>query len=93
MSEMVERVAKAAYESLFMGSWPDDIGTSIDAEGFRKAARAAIEAMREPTEEMTNSAERLDDQGSSIFGEPFVPCPHDEAWRVMIDAALNKIDT
>jgi hypothetical protein len=53
-------------------------------------ARAAIEAMREPTDSMIQSAVAKDDPGSSVFNEPYVPISHEEAWRAMIDAALGK---
>ena len=46
MSEMVERVAKAIRE------WTQD-----DIEEAREAARAAIQAMREPTDAMCEAAD------------------------------------
>lgn len=52
MSEMVERVAKAM--ELVMIQRQGMFGTSRDASSA--LARAAIEAMREPTEEMIDSA-------------------------------------
>lgn len=52
--------------------------------------RLAIEAMRVPTEAMVAAAESADDSGSSIFGEPFVACSHEEAWNLMIAAALGE---
>lgn len=58
---------------------------------FENQARAAIEAMREPTEEMRSAVENnsyiqcsLDDCNNHT-----IP---DESWRVMIDAALGKVD-
>jgi len=78
---MVERVAKAAHDKLFTdcinrSDWPTT-NCSINANGFRDAARAAIAAMREPTEEMARCGGigREDAQG---------------VWRRMIDAALKE---
>lgn len=77
-SEMVERVARAIYIA-----WA---GKEADVEeGWTDCvpeARAAIAAMREPTEAMNDAAGRLP-----------VLCEHamvddDEAWRARIDAAL-----
>ena len=60
VEDMVERVAKAAFESLresyfaadHQAEWPSDT-YAADASVFRHAARAAIAAMRfpEPTED------------------------------------------
>ena len=84
MSEIIERVARAAYESLFNGEWPD-VGTSISADGFRTAARAAIEAMREPTDEMKNCSEEVH------WGYSCHVCGGlTEGWYKMIDAALRE---
>ncbi len=71
MSEMIERVAKALVEA-----WPS-WGTWGDEEA-RKGARAAIEAMREPTEAMV------------IAGGKQLDCAFErQCWRAMIDAALK----
>lgn len=79
MSEMVERVARALYAVNTGGaaSWEDE------APEFQQwvceQARAAIAAMREPTEAMV-------EEGASEIraagGPEFV-------WRAMIDAALK----
>lgn len=107
MSEMVERVARAAFLE-FSGDDPEnDVwreiydmddgynwekradGTSIGAKGFRACARAAIAAMRDPTEAMSevgysaaNSCVRGDDASvpEEISGE---------IWRAMIDEAIR----
>ena len=81
MSEMVERVAKAAYESLFSGEWPN-VGTHVDADGFRHAARAAIAVMREPTEAMTAA-------GMEHTADPCWQENVGKAWQAMIDEALK----
>ncbi len=81
MSDMVERVAIAINESVF--------GKAMDAdERSRKMARAAIKAMREPTDRMVAEGEE------TIFEDR----PHAEEWQIgatregyqaMIDAALD----
>lgn len=48
MTTMIERVAKA----MFLTDFPDDIWNGPSETSYMKAARAAITAMREPTEEM-----------------------------------------
>jgi hypothetical protein len=52
------------------------------AEDYRTRARAAIEAMREPTEAMLKSG---DSSRAAAFG-----CV--STWQEMIDAALGKVD-
>ena len=78
MSEMVERVAKAIHadRSLQHCEWETEAPTM---RGFYlSCARAAIEAMREPTREMTAAAQTRWNAG------------HDRtAWRLMIDEALK----
>jgi hypothetical protein len=82
MSEMVERVAKAAVEYL-KRIQPAGTAQLIDDEPavmqfYRGVARAAIEAMREPTDEMWAACEREKaDHDAGI------------AWPVMIDEALR----
>lgn len=74
MSEMVERVAKAlvAWQQLPESAWVDHLDM----------ARAAIEAMREPTYEMvllTEGSERMDIVSGDIC----------RIWQNMIDQALK----
>jgi hypothetical protein len=74
MSEMVERVAmaicKAAREDLRCDGLTDDEGEIF--------ARAAIEAMREPTRQMEDAADEADERS------------HAATWEHMIDAALKS---
>ena len=78
MSEdMVERVAEAIDAAM------------SDAAGFEReraiaGARAAIEAMREPTEEMAIAG------AIGIGGHMPSPLDAADAWRAMIDAALQE---
>jgi hypothetical protein len=67
MSEIMDRVAKAIRDTAFEGG------------GSREIARAVIEAMREPTEEMRDAATHVEGV-AEYFGE---------VWRAMIDEALR----
>lgn len=76
MDEMIERVAKALA---------DHRGVPIDER--RSDAIAAIEAMREPTDEMKRSG------GEYIFADDFnTDSLAGSVWEGMIDAALGKVD-
>ena len=69
MSEMIERVARAIAEQMF--DYPDG------DKSFHNEARAAIAAMREPTEAMQIAAIHTDGQCIVM-------------WQAMIDAALSS---
>lgn len=86
MSEMVERV-KAAIRGADLQSMTERTRMSREeiekmlAEceaDYEAMARAAIEAMEEPTDAMADAGE------ASNFGEPATA-----AWRAMIDKALS----
>jgi hypothetical protein len=83
MSEMVERVARAMaadYNIRHDCQHGFDDVFFLDAvrDEWRAAARAAISAMREPTEAMVRAANRNNH-------------PRDEeTWRTMVDAALEE---
>jgi hypothetical protein len=85
MNEMIERVARAIHEKQtegwsgeFVSVWTDYVG----------CARAAIEAMRDPTKAM---ADRGDDAAATLA------ITHDSGavytWQLMIDVALGKAPT
>lgn len=89
---MVERVAKALFDAVqpnYAGAeiswdtsneeWGDE-----DREGFRQSARAAIEALREPTPAMTTP--HLGHHGFAEYGDVEAAA----IWREMIDAALKE---
>ena len=65
---MIERVARAIY---------DEAADKPYATDLEPIARAAIEAMREPTREML--AAGMNEEGVDLLSE----------WRAMIDAALK----
>lgn len=94
MGEMVERVARAIYDAPngIDGDQVADmliedsrISSAFPAENreqvlavCRQAARAAIAALREPTDAMIKAASP----------ERIGPSLQDDCWRAMIDAAL-----
>lgn len=67
MSEMIDKVAMAIASEL-------DEGTFYNSPAFQKAARAAIEAMREPAEGI------IPQYAHPGFAKPL--------WQDMIDAAM-----
>lgn len=76
MSEMIERVALAI-------SGGDDPASILKIHRHR--ARAAIKAMREPTEAMVTAGAGAEDHEFGVIGLQ----PATEAWRLMIDEALK----
>lgn len=80
MSEMVEQVAKALWDhSGFLWSW-DKVGPR-DKDKYRAMARAAIIAMKEPTDAMVGAGV----EGWKINGYHSIQF----VWPCMIDAALG----
>lgn len=79
-NEMIERVAKAFWLHMTFGgnSAPFEQQPKQIIDHYRKAARAAIEAMREPTDEMINKKDH-----------PFTYDAIKEYWIECIDAALK----
>lgn len=79
MSEMVERVARA----IALADLDPETRAAVDpdvwfvAESYYALARAALEAMREPTQDMLLADPRRDMDLS------------EESWAAMIDAALK----
>lgn len=76
MTKMVERVARAIEKTMFAPhEFPLDMDLHIK---YLATARAAIAAMREPTQGMVAAANRNNH-------------PRDtDTWRTMIDAAIEK---
>lgn len=73
--EMVERVAKAIYEwtekGLHAPSWDEG---GFEKDYYRDQAYAAIEVMREPTDEMEDAA-----RGAWLW---YSGLPHDNKWTL-----------
>lgn len=80
MSEVIGRVAKAMYSEPWRQPW-EEIGPHAQAF-WRRYARRAIEAMREPSDAML-------DAGWEHTGDPCWKHNVADAWRVMIDEALR----
>lgn len=89
---MVERVARAICAegvSCEVGSFSPDSRETLTGEplwrSYVSSARAAIAALREPTEAMVEAAES---RQLSVHE----PLPAETAWRLMIAAALGESD-
>jgi hypothetical protein len=86
MSEMVERAAEAICDAEFgPGMWAIPAHEQKFRDLYRVRARAAIEAMREPTDDMVDEGWRA--KRAEIHDT--APEPRD-AYRAMIDAALEE---
>jgi hypothetical protein len=103
MSEsMVERVARALCRDggfqdtdsldhrVRFGSDPPVVDTQPIWRRFEKEARAAIEAMREPTEKMKRAV-IADARSDELIDSPVAVMLMD-SWRAMIAAALAESD-
>lgn len=97
---MIKRVARAMCVPLGINpdDWHETDGVRVYAWELEiDQARAAIEAMREPTDSMGMAgafaifeAERADREIANRTGEyPNIPSAPWEAWKSMIDAALK----
>lgn len=88
MIEMIERVAKALYER--DGNENDWAKADGDCRRlYRKCARVAVKAMREPTDAMLSAGDSMMPQ---IAPGQDITTGHDalkDAWPAMIDAALR----
>lgn len=86
MSEMVERVAKAIHNSEYNGDgnfhWREET-----ADIYRRAARAALTAMREPTKAMVEAG-LYDEDAFNLLGVGESALR--SAFTRMIDAALAE---
>lgn len=84
-----EREAYEQESGFVVDTWPET-HMSVDADAFRSAARAALEAIREPDEAMTDAGQ----QNPSIEGRPLWKCTTDVQCSVrftaMIDAILSQ---
>ena len=92
MNSMVERVARA------MQSVDDSMNNRMELTDAEAAqlARAAIEAMREPTKEMVEAGYNAIDEAVDYYnydsgsGYTIEPSGGADVLRAMIDAALNE---
>lgn len=74
MSEMIERVARALAKLADNDNWNE----------FVPDARAAIEAMREPTDAMMAAVDCAGEKADWLSGRAWTA-----AWQAMIDEALK----
>lgn len=87
MSEMLERVAKAIERERWVIAMEQMLGARITSlEGSRRTARAAVEALCEPSEAMLHSGAAFCQNHPSAGAEHIA----DAAYRAMIDAAIGK---
>lgn len=99
---MVERVARAIAETGNGGVWTDETWYKEYQRDFhRKRARAAIEAMKEPTRSMVNAAWQDNERSpTGVLVEEYSVSHAREAdslesdtayevWQAMISAALT----
>src|SRR6266704_3504878 len=80
---MIERVAEALFATRQRNDPLFDYQESLEKDEYRRWARAAIAAMREPTEGMKQVG----------FGRAGDPCWQEDVgliWRGMIDEALDR---
>jgi hypothetical protein len=80
MSEMVERVGAALRKACLK-----EYGTNWGNDVAWRFARAALVAMREPTEGMKT----IGDRASLRYGAHDCEVPMSDVWRAMIDEALK----
>jgi hypothetical protein len=81
---MINRMAAAMYMTMPFGERGWDDCSSYTRQRCIDCARAALAAMREPTEAMTRAG------WAKIEFLHFEPAEFAEAWRAVIDAALNS---
>lgn len=81
-TSMIERVARAIFDAM-------DITDGLDTTAAKRYARAAIEAMREPTDDMARAG-----FSSDAFRTPMLRLEADfepkAVWAAMIDTALSQ---
>ena len=82
MTDMIERVARTMQDD-----YRKVMGGAPNIQTFRKWAISAISAMREPTEAMGDAAVKDHDNHASHMTSYHCVM---EAWRNMIDAALEE---
>jgi hypothetical protein len=86
---MVEWVARAIYAADF-GDWDEPMPNPV-REMYRQRARAAILAMREPTEAMCEAPQKAGAVVLTMEGhQPLYSGNARQAWTLMIDAALSE---
>lgn len=67
-----------------MARWPEDAGTHIGADGFRRCARAALTALLDPSQVVINAGDSCDPG----YGDGNARA--ESHWQAMIEAALGE---
>jgi hypothetical protein len=86
--EIIERVARAGFRRHHerKGLPASDAGWQVTGDDWREAARAMIEALREPTSAMgAAGAMEGDDEGYGYISDTCAKI----VWKAMIDEALK----
>ena len=91
MTEMIERVAKAVLPFSEFNS-QDDWADTEAQDWCRSVARAAIEAMRDPTVEMVSDGDDVAERECYVRDDMAVWSFEASAavWRSMIDKSLTQ---
>jgi hypothetical protein len=96
MAEMVDRVTQAIVDEMIRQSGRQPIRNAAFSDMSQRVARAAIEAMREPTEAMDVAGRHrchgvdVGDGSMRMACGAFLGETASEQWRRMIDAALAE---
>lgn len=86
--DMIETVARALYQSDWIGNGKAPAYEGGMRDEYLREARAAIEAMRNPTEAMRLAGhQHIPDD----HGDPWASAI--EVWQAMIEAALSPVST
>lgn len=83
MVTMIERVARAIFQAEYSGGEADEFRWERSSDVYREQARAALMALRDPTNPM------LDAGRGETDWEPLARA----VWDSMIDAALEEEPT
>jgi len=89
MEDMVKRVARAIYDNLPNENYAEPLPSEGEfSPAIIECARAAIAAMREPTDKMLDACDDFDIYwGYRADGRPG---GLDDCWRAMVGAALGE---
>lgn len=86
---MIEKVARAIYRCDPIPNAPFDVLVEIDKTYYLGRARAAIEAMRDPSLKMQTAGGNVHVGNDEMDAHDFQD-QASEIWRAMIDAALKE---
>ena len=90
--DMIERVARAIYAESYRRCCNGESPAPDDEswESYIGEARAAIEAMRKPTEEMREAGFASIEIVETSYGAGIPLSAPEKVWSAMIDAALAR---